>query len=108
MAPYCPWHDLRPFALLLAFKYFFDCLKNQGVSSFNCSVGLWVVYRCEGDLHADLVIEIFEHGTIEIFGIDDGDLLWNSVATIDVLPKKIYMVAEVMLVIGFTSTHLVK
>jgi hypothetical protein len=54
------------------------------------------------------VIEIFEHGTIEIFGIDDGDLLWNSVATIDVLPKKIYMVAEVMLVIGFTSTHLVK
>jgi hypothetical protein len=31
------------------------------------------------------VIEILEHGTIEILGIIDGDLLWNSIVTDDVL-----------------------
>jgi hypothetical protein len=36
----------------------------------------------------DLMIEILEHGTIEILGIVDGDLLRNSVTTDDVLPKK--------------------
>jgi hypothetical protein len=43
VAPDCPWHDLRPFALLFAFEYFLDCLKNQGVGCLNCFVRLWVV-----------------------------------------------------------------
>jgi hypothetical protein len=47
-----------------------------------------VVYRCKGDLHPDLVTEILKHGTIEILGIVDGDLLRDSVATYDVLPEK--------------------
>jgi hypothetical protein len=34
------------------------------------------------------VTEILEHGTIEILGIVDGDLLRNSVATDDVLTEK--------------------
>jgi hypothetical protein len=87
MAPYCTWHDLCPFALFLTFEYFLDCLKNQGVSSLSCSVGLQVVYRCEGDLRPDLVTEILEHGTIKVLGIVDGDLLRNSIATDDVLPE---------------------
>jgi hypothetical protein len=44
-----------------------------------------VVDRCEGDFRSDLVIEILEPGTIKILGIIDGDLLWNSIETYDVL-----------------------
>jgi hypothetical protein len=47
-----------------------------------------VVYRCRRDLRPDMVIEILKHGTIEILGIIDGDLLRNSVATDDVLPEE--------------------
>jgi hypothetical protein len=47
-----------------------------------------VVYRCEGDLRPDLVTEIIEHGTIKILDVVDGDLLWNSIATDDVLPEE--------------------
>jgi hypothetical protein len=85
VTPYCPQRDFHPFALLFAFNYFLDCLKNQGVGSLNCSVRLQVVYGCKGDLRPDLVIEILEHGTIEILGIIDCDLLRNSVATDDSL-----------------------
>jgi hypothetical protein len=85
--PYCPWHDLRSFTLHLALKYFLDCLKNKGISSLNCSVGLQVVYRYKGDLRPNLETEILEHGTIEILGIINSDLLRYSVATDDVLPE---------------------
>jgi hypothetical protein len=67
-----------------------------------------VVYRCEGDLRPDPMAEILEHGTIEVLGIVDRDLLWNSIAANNVLPKEFFMVAEVTLETGFTSTHLVK
>jgi hypothetical protein len=86
---YYPWHDLHPFAILLAFKYFLDCLKNQCISSLNCSVGLRVIYRCKGDLRPDLMIEILEHSTIEILSTVDRDLLRNSVTTDDILLEKI-------------------
>jgi hypothetical protein len=89
VTPYCPWHDLHPFALLLAFEYFLDCLKNQGVGLLHCPNGLRVIYRCEGDLYPDLMIEILEHGTIKILGIVDGYLLRDSVMTDDVLTEKI-------------------
>jgi hypothetical protein len=79
---------IHPFALLLAFEYVLDCLKNQRVGSLNYSVGLWVLYRCEGDLHPDLVRKILEHGTIEIVGIIDSDLLRNSIAIDDALPEE--------------------
>jgi hypothetical protein len=88
VTPYFPGHDLHPFALLFAFKYFFDCLKNQGVGSLNCSVGLRVVYRCEGDRHPDLVTKILEHGTIKILSIANSHLLGNSTVTDDVLPEE--------------------
>jgi hypothetical protein len=88
VTPYGPGHDLHPFALVSAFKYFFDCLQNQGVGSFNCSVGLWVVHRCEGDLCLDLMTKILEHGTIKILGVVNGDLLWNSIVTNDVQPEE--------------------
>jgi hypothetical protein len=32
--------------------------------------------------------EILEHGTIKILGVVNYDLLWNSVATDDVLPEE--------------------
>jgi hypothetical protein len=62
----------------------------------NYSVGLWVVYRCEGELRPNLVTKIFEHCTIKILDVIDGDLLRNSVAIVDVLLEKIWMVAEVI------------
>jgi hypothetical protein len=67
-----------------------------------------VVYRHDGDLRPDLVAEILEHATIKILGIVDCDLLWNSVVTDDILPEEFWTVEEVMLVMGFASTHLVK
>jgi hypothetical protein len=33
--------------------------------------------------------KILEHGTIKIFGVVDGDLLWNSIMIDDILPKEI-------------------
>jgi hypothetical protein len=89
VTPYYPWHGLRPLALLLALEYFLNCLKNQSIGSLYCPVRLRVIYRCEGDLRPDLMIEILEHGTIEILGVIDGYLLRNSVMTDDVLPEKI-------------------
>jgi hypothetical protein len=47
-----------------------------------------VIFRCKGDLGPDLMTEIFEHSTIEIHGIVNGDLLRNSVMTDDVLLEK--------------------
>jgi hypothetical protein len=88
MTPYYPWHDLRPFALVLAFEYFLDCLKNHGVVSLHCPVGLRVIYGCEGDLRPDLMTEILEHHTVKILGIVDGYLLRGFVTTDDVLPEK--------------------
>jgi hypothetical protein len=67
-----------------------------------------VIYRCEGDIHLDLMREILEYGTIKILGIVESDLLRNSTTTDDVLPENFWMVAEVMFVTGFASTHLVK
>jgi hypothetical protein len=67
-----------------------------------------MIYRCKGDIRPGLMKEIFEHSTLEILGIVDGDLLRNSVTTNDVLPEKFLMVVEVIFVTGFASTHLVK
>jgi hypothetical protein len=47
-----------------------------------------VVYGCEGDLRPNPMAEILEHGTIKILGVVNYDLLWNSVATDDVLPEE--------------------
>jgi hypothetical protein len=67
-----------------------------------------VVYRCEENIRPDLVVEILEHAAIEILGVVDCDLLWNSVTADDVLLDFFCMVVEVTLVTGFASTHLVK
>jgi hypothetical protein len=48
-----------------------------------------VINRCKGDLCLDMVTEILEHGTAKILGTVDGDLLGNTLATDEVLPKKI-------------------
>jgi hypothetical protein len=40
------------------------------------------------NVNTDLVTEILEHGTIEILGIIDGDLLRNSTATDNILLEK--------------------
>jgi hypothetical protein len=56
----------------------------------NCSVGLRVVYECEGDLHPNSMVEILEHSAIKILAIADRDLLWNSVATDDVLLEEFF------------------
>jgi hypothetical protein len=88
VAPHCPRHDIRPFTLLFTFEYFLDGFENQAIVPLNCSIGLRVVYRCEGDLRPNPMAEILEHSTIKILGIVDHDLLWNSVATDDVLPEE--------------------
>jgi hypothetical protein len=67
-----------------------------------------VIYRCKGDLRPNLMTEILKHGTIKILGIAKSDLLRDSITTDDVLPENFWMVAEVIFVTGFASTHLVK
>jgi hypothetical protein len=52
--------------------------------------------------------ESLAHGTIKILGNVNRDLLLNSIVTDDALQKNFWIVAEVMLVTGFASTHLVK
>jgi hypothetical protein len=47
-----------------------------------------MVYGHEGDFRLNLVAEILEHGTIKVFSVVDCDLLWNSIATDDVLPEE--------------------
>jgi hypothetical protein len=37
-----------------------------------------MVYRCEGNLRSDLVAEVIEHVTVEVLGIVDCDLLWDT------------------------------
>jgi hypothetical protein len=54
------------------------------------------------------VAEIHEHVTVNILGVVNCDLLWDSITTDNVLPKFFLMVAEVMLVTGFASTHFMK
>jgi hypothetical protein len=48
-----------------------------------------VVYKCEGDLRPNLVTKIFEHSTIKIVGVIDGDLLRDSKMVDDILLEKI-------------------
>jgi hypothetical protein len=88
VAPHGPRHDFYPFTLLFTFEYFLDGLKDQAIGPLNCSIGLRVVYRCDGDLHPNLMAEILEHGTVKIIGVVNRDLLWNSISTDDVLPKE--------------------
>jgi hypothetical protein len=47
-----------------------------------------MVYRCEGDIYPDLMVEILEHGAIKVLGIVNGDLLGISIETDDVLPEE--------------------
>jgi hypothetical protein len=47
-----------------------------------------VVYRCEGDFCPNPMAEILEYDTVKILSVVNGDLLWNFIATDDVLPKE--------------------
>jgi hypothetical protein len=49
-----------------------------------------MVYRCEGNLHFHLMIEIFEHHTIKILGIVDYDVSGNVIAADDILPEELF------------------
>jgi hypothetical protein len=40
-----------------------------------------VVYRCESDLHFNLLVEIFEHCTVKVFCVINCDLSGNTVST---------------------------
>jgi hypothetical protein len=49
-----------------------------------------VIYRCERDLHSDLVAETLEHVTIKVLGIVDYDLLRDAVTIDDVLLEEFF------------------
>jgi hypothetical protein len=49
-----------------------------------------VIYRCEGDLHPNLVVEILEHCAVEVLGVIDCNLPMNLIVGDDVSPKKIF------------------
>jgi hypothetical protein len=107
MAPHCPWHDLRSFALLFAFEYFLDCLKYQGVGPFYCIIGLRVINRCEGDLcltcwQKSLNIVLSKYSALSIV-IYQGILYQQMICH-----KNFLMVAELTFMIGIASTHFVK
>jgi hypothetical protein len=55
-----------------------------------------------------MMTKILEHVDMKILGVFNCGLLGESIPTDNVLPKKILIVAEVMLVTGFASTHFVK
>jgi hypothetical protein len=67
---------------------FFGCHENQGIGLFYISIGLWVVYRHEGDLRPNWIAKIHEHATIKALSIINYNLLWNSIVTDDVLPEE--------------------
>jgi hypothetical protein len=48
-----------------------------------------MVYGCEGNLRANLVAEILEHVTLEVFGIVNCDLLRDSIATDNISLEKL-------------------
>jgi hypothetical protein len=66
-----------------------------------------VIYRCERDLHSNLLAEIFEHYVIEILRIVDCNVSGNAVTTDNVLPEVLIEV-ELTLVSDFASIHFVK
>jgi hypothetical protein len=90
VAPYCPWHDLRPIAFLFALEYFLDCFEYQGVGHFYCTVRLRVVYICECDLRSDPLTEILEHYTVEVLCVVDHNVTGNTVATDDILLEELF------------------
>jgi hypothetical protein len=102
--PYCSWHDLRPFAFPLTFKYFLDCLKYQGVGPFNRSIGLGLIYRCKGRLHSDFLMKVLEHCIVKVFCIIDCNVARDTITG----QKFFLIVAEHTFVTGFASTHFVK
>jgi hypothetical protein len=67
-----------------------------------------MVYRCECDIHSNLLAKIFEHGIDEVLCIIDYYVPWDAIATDDVLPKEFLIEAKLMLVSFFASIHFVK
>jgi hypothetical protein len=67
-----------------------------------------MVYRCEGDLHSDLMVENLEHRIIEILGVINCDLSRDAIVANDILLEEFFMVVELMFVMGFASTHFMK
>jgi hypothetical protein len=49
-----------------------------------------VIYRCERDLHSNLLAEIFEHCVIEILRIVDCNVSGNVVTIDNVLPEEFF------------------
>jgi hypothetical protein len=90
MAPYCSWHDLRPFVFPLALKYFLYCLEYHGVGPLHSSVGLRVVYKLKCDLRSHLLTKVLEHYTIKVLCIVDCDVPRNTIAANDILPEELF------------------
>jgi hypothetical protein len=66
-----------PFSRL---RGYLDCFKYQSVSSFHCTVELWVVDKSEGYLHPNLMAKIIKHVIVKLFGIVNGDFSWHTEA----------------------------
>jgi hypothetical protein len=49
-----------------------------------------VIYRCEGNLRSNLLVEILEHWTVKIFGIVNCDVSRDAIARDDILPKEVF------------------
>jgi hypothetical protein len=67
-----------------------------------------MIYRCECDLHSNFMVEALEHVAANVLGVVDHDVLRNVVMIDNVLQMNFLIVAEVMLVKGFASTHFMK
>jgi hypothetical protein len=85
VAPYCLQHNFNLFALFSHSRIF---LIASNIIALALSNGLGVVYQCEGNLHSNLMIEILEYIVVELFGVVDCDVSWNTVAANDVLSEK--------------------
>jgi hypothetical protein len=49
-----------------------------------------MLYRCEGNLCANLVVKIIEHVTVKVFGVVNCDLLQDYIAIDNILPEKLF------------------
>jgi hypothetical protein len=49
-----------------------------------------MVYRCEGDLHSDLMVENLEHRIIEILGVINCDLSRDAIVANDILSEDFF------------------
>jgi hypothetical protein len=78
-----------PFTLLVVEKPFLDGSENLAIGALDDAVGLWVVYRGEGELGADGEAEVPEVLAVKLFAIVNCELGRDSELANNILPEEL-------------------